>query len=564
MYWRRFNLTGEPFSLTPDPAFLFLSSVHAEAFAALKVGLKERRGLVTMVGEVGTGKTTLVYSLLSSLGPEVHTAYISNPRISFDSMLRNAMRDFNAKFKAKNSASLLNAFNEFLQRCAQDNTTAALVIDEAQHLSRETFEDLRLLSNFETYKHKLLQIILVGQPELDTKLRNPALRQVAERVAVRCNVNPLTAQESRQYIEHRLASVGGSTKIFSESALRLIIRHSRGIPRTINILCHNAMLFAFGVGKARVTRAMAVEAIAEKQGRGLVRLRSPLAGWLPRSGRHHRPAAANHYGTAMIAGVATAAVLAGFLISRPSRESRSDAPNAAIGTAVVAPRVATAHHRRERLNRPRAFDVLGELRAEAWAEARLSEAGVETRMDPSVQEPPAVPPTTAMPEPLEPRLTTTIQEPPAVQLPAAIQKPIGAPLATARQEPLAVQPAPAPQVTLQSSAGTDSAALIPATAEVETPRALDSEVPATQLPAEGTAVTVESEPSYDTLTVKIEQGSSLSGLMVSLYGRYNTDLIGLVKDLNPHIADPNLILAGDTLRFPTSRGTVGLSDEESQ
>ena len=276
MYWRRFNLTGEPFSLTPDPAFLYLSSIHAEAYAALTMGLKERRGLISMIGEVGTGKTTLVYSLLSTVGPEIHTAYISNARLSFDGILRSALRDFGVRGDNLHGVDLLDAFNEFLQGCARQGTTAALVIDEAQNLSHDTFEDLRLLSNFETYKHKLLQIVLVGQPELDSKLRDPALRQVAERIAVRCHVNPLTAQETRHYIDHRLSAVGGSSDIFTETALRTIISRSAGIPRAVNILCHNAMLFAYGQAKSKVTRAMVLEAVHEKEGVGLVRTGSSL------------------------------------------------------------------------------------------------------------------------------------------------------------------------------------------------------------------------------------------------------------------------------------------------
>ena len=222
MYWRHLNLTAEPFSLSPDPAFLYLSPVHAEAFAAITMGLRERRGVMTMIGEVGTGKTTLVYSLLSGLGPDFHTAYISNARLSFDGILRSALQDFDVPCEGSDHVSLLDSFNQFLHRCVNEGTTAVLVVDEAQNLSYETFEDLRLLSNFETYRHKLLQIVLVGQPELDTKLRDPALRQVAERVAVRCNVNPLTLAQARQYIDHRLRAVNGSITLFTKPALRLL------------------------------------------------------------------------------------------------------------------------------------------------------------------------------------------------------------------------------------------------------------------------------------------------------------------------------------------------------
>ena len=333
MYWRHFNLTAEPFSLTPDPSFLYLSPVHAEAFAAMTMGLRERRGLITMIGEVGTGKTTLVYSLLSGLGPEIHTAYISNARLSFDGILRLALRDFGVPCESTHNADLLEAFNKFLLDCATQGTTAALVIDEAQNLSQETFEDLRLLSNFETYTHKLLQIVLVGQPELDTKLRDPALRQVAERVAVRCIVNPLTRTQARQCLEHRLAAVNGSLSLFTSAALRLLIARSRGIPRSLNILAHNAMLFAYGEEDTRVVRRYVAAAVHEKDGRELIRL------WRRPKGRTTVPAALKQrrdprsywaLGGAAVAGLSLGLMLAGTQWLTGSSE---DAPRRATNRA---------------------------------------------------------------------------------------------------------------------------------------------------------------------------------------------------------------------------------------
>jgi type II secretory pathway predicted ATPase ExeA len=350
MYWRHFNLTAEPFSLTPDPSFLYLSPVHAEAFAAMTMGLRERRGLITMIGEVGTGKTTLVYSLLSGLGPEIHTAYISNARLSFDGILRLALRDFGVPCESTHNADLLDAFNKFLLDCATQGTTAALVIDEAQNLSHETFEDLRLLSNFETYTHKLLQIVLVGQPELDTKLRDPTLRQVAERVAVRCVVNPLTRGQARQYLEHRLAAVNGSLDLFTSTALQLLISRSRGIPRSLNILAHNAMLFAYGEESPRVVRRFVAAAVREKDGRSLIRLwRRPKAGLglpkAPRSPRDTRSLWA--LGAAAFAGIAIGFLLAGTswrsdstndeqMSSKTAEQETTEAP-ATAASAVVEP-----------------------------------------------------------------------------------------------------------------------------------------------------------------------------------------------------------------------------------
>lgn len=270
MYAHHFKLTGEPFSLTPDPSFLYLSPSHAEALAALKIGLESRRGLLVMIGEVGTGKTTLLYSLLSALGNEVRTAYVANTLLCMEEILQAALADWHVPCEDRSKSGLLQALNGFLLRCAEENATAALVIDEAQNLDEQAFENIRLLSNFESFTSKLLQIVLVGQPELAQKLRRQNLRQVAERVAVRCHVNPLNRGDLCKYVAHRLECVGGSPALFTRGALRLLARHSAGIPRRINILCHNALLFAYGRDARYVTAASMRAAIREWQGKGLI------------------------------------------------------------------------------------------------------------------------------------------------------------------------------------------------------------------------------------------------------------------------------------------------------
>jgi general secretion pathway protein A len=266
------SFCAEAFSLTPDPARLFLSRDHAEALAGLRVGLEYRRGLIVVVGEVGIGKTTVAYSLLSGLGAGVRTAYIANTRVPFDGLLGHALTDFGVECAERDRAGLLSALGTFLLESATRRDLVVLVVDEAQSLDDETFENLRLLSNVETYQEKLLQIVLLGQPELDTKLRQPHLRQIAERVGVRVNINPLDDAESERYIAHRLEYAGGSTTMFHPAALRTIIRRADGVPRRMNILCHNALLLAYAGGAAQVTNAMAREAAHELAGGGLVRL----------------------------------------------------------------------------------------------------------------------------------------------------------------------------------------------------------------------------------------------------------------------------------------------------
>ena len=283
MYFEHFRLSGEPFSLTPDPAFLFLSAKHREAMAAVQYGLLNGRGFITLIGEVGTGKTTILYSVLSQLGPEVAAAYVPYAAHTFDDLLTAALKDLGEQPPA--GASRL-ALLEILQRLLLQRDAAgvrtALVIDEAQSLTDATFEELRLLSNFETYTHKLLQIVLVGQPELQQRLRQQNLRQLQQRVSVRAIINPLDAGEMEAYILHRLKQVGGDEPLFDPAALRLIVRHSQGIPRRANILCHNALLFAFGRSEATVTAAVAQEAIAEMDERRPGLLRRDTLRRLPR------------------------------------------------------------------------------------------------------------------------------------------------------------------------------------------------------------------------------------------------------------------------------------------
>src|SRR6516165_7513234 len=212
MYFEHFRLSGEPFSLTPDPAFLFLSAKHREAMAAVQYGLLNGRGFITLIGEVGTGKTTILYSVLSQLGPEVAAAYVPYAAHTFDDLLAAALKDLGEQPPA--GASRL-ALLEILQRL-------------------------------------LLQ-----------RVRQQNLRQLQQRVSVRAIINPLDANEMEAYILHRLKQVGGDERLFEPAALRLIVRHAQGIPRRANILCHNALLFAFGRSEPRVTVDVAQEAIAE-------------------------------------------------------------------------------------------------------------------------------------------------------------------------------------------------------------------------------------------------------------------------------------------------------------
>jgi type II secretory pathway predicted ATPase ExeA len=576
MYWRHFDLSAEPFSLTPDPAFLYLSSVHAEAYAALMVGLRERRGLIAMIGEVGTGKTTLVYSLLSALGPEIHTAYISNARLSFDGILRSALRDFSVECDSVHSAELLEAFNQFLNQCAEDGSTAAIVIDEAQNLSRDTFEDLRLLTNFETYKHKLLQIVLVGQPELDSKLRDPSLRQVADRIAVRCHVNPLTAHEVRQYLQHRLSAAGGSIEIFSEGAVRMLVHYSRGIPRSINILGHNAMLFAYGSGRTRVTRKDVRSAVREREGRGLVRFEARLPQWLSRGGER-APRARLSYAQMLLAGVAAGLVFfalgaSGAKLLREASSHDAQPP----ATELHAP-VRTLDAKDTRGKRPhdgsRVHEGSAVVNNGSTADVTKPAPVAVEQSAPVVVSPPVndVGPTPAASEPTtasadENHPTATDKAPEKAPEPAADAAATATHDVVASAEPalpmpepspvVAPAPQPAPAAPVAPEASAPAAPAAPAPIVASAPAAPAAAKRQTQENAGGTAkVVITSKPTdgraaADIRVIQVSPGSSLYDLMTNIYGAYDPRYVPRIQAMNPQMKDPNFIVAGDELRFP--------------
>lgn len=264
-YLSYFGMAQVPFNITPDPAFLYLSSCHREALAQLSYGIKARKGFVVLTGEVGTGKTTLVHALLGDLGERTHTAFIFSSVVSPLDLLRYVCEEFGLvelKHPQTNIHDCLVLLNDFLLEKYRNGDNCALIIDEAQNLSPEVLEAIRLLSNFETSKDKLFQIVLVGQPELAARLNSQELRQLKQRVTLRYHLRALTLGESRDYIANRLQVAGGKTAVFAADAFEAIYRCSTGIPRLINVLCDNALLTAYALGKTTVDAAI-IEEVAD-------------------------------------------------------------------------------------------------------------------------------------------------------------------------------------------------------------------------------------------------------------------------------------------------------------
>jgi len=257
MYKAFYNLKRNPFEITPDPFFLFPTQRHNEALAALYYGVRRHKGFVVMTGEVGTGKTLLVRCLLQLLNQsDVAYAYIFNSRLSAVEFLQYVAGDFGLNVTGKNKSELLLVLSNYVISRHQKKLTTVLVVDEAHHVSAEVLEEIRLLTNLETTNEKLLQILLVGQPELDEKLDSIELRQLKQRIALRSQLQALNLDETKGYIQRRLQLAGAnsnSSLLFPADTIVSVHRHSRGIPRLINTVCENALITAYARQARSVT-----------------------------------------------------------------------------------------------------------------------------------------------------------------------------------------------------------------------------------------------------------------------------------------------------------------------
>lgn len=262
MYLTFYGLAEKPFNPTPDPRFLYLSPGHRESLAQLHYGAQERKGFIVLTGKVGTGKTTLLHALRQRLDGRTAISYVFNSALSFNGILEYALEDLGIAKREESRVRRIMALNNFLIERERAGQNTVLVIDEAQNLAPETLEQVRLLSNFETTTAKLLQIVLVGQPELKAKLDLPELRQLKQRVGLRCQIPPLTPDETAQYIRSRLRIAGASdNRIFGDSAIERITQYACGIPRVINTLGDHCLLFGYADQQRRIDRAAVDQAI---------------------------------------------------------------------------------------------------------------------------------------------------------------------------------------------------------------------------------------------------------------------------------------------------------------
>lgn len=505
MYRSFYHLSKRPFHITPDPEFLFLSPSHGEAFAAIIYGIEQRKGFLAITGEVGVGKTTILRAYLEKTGHEQHRIiYIFNAAVSFDGLLRLMLGEFGVAVTEDGAFEMVNRLHHLLIEEYKNNRNVVLIIDEAQNMPVATLENLRMLSNLETSEDKLLQILLVGQPELDRILDLHELRQLRQRIAVRCQINPLTEAESYAYIQHRLAKAAAHGElIFAPGSLQPLIKEARGIPRIINILCDNALVTGFGYQKKPISRKIIREVVSEYGGskdrrRGKWRL-VPFAA----------------------AALVVLVLFAGFFFSHPHltslikgegqlSEISSSPPGDAAGTPPLKPSTEK-----------------GDLRTGLSASPpQNSSEGRDTS------------------------ISSTTSDQQAQMTPPVMANMREQPIASVSTANAAPPPTPAAEVMADQSLSSTPAPLHAAPVSWVANRTTDAFPRPSPFTLHSSLPTPSASPPPDVITKTVKEGDCISHLVTSIYGYADKKLIEAVKEHNPHIRDINVIKAGDLIAFP--------------
>ncbi len=273
MYEAFYGFQSKPFSLLPDPEFLYLSKKHQMALTLLEYGLMNQASFSVITGDIGTGKTTLIRQLLSQMEHDMVVGLISNTHPSFGELLQWILLAFNLECPSKEKVDMYKTFMDFLIQQYAANRRSVLIIDEAQNMSPQALEELRMLSNVNSDKDQVLQVILAGQPGLRDNLRDPGLEQFAQRIAVDYHLTPLSSDETREYIRHRLTIAGGSSDVFDDEACAAVFRYSGGIPRLVNLLCDTALVYGYAEQMPRIGARLMDDVARDKQQNRILPLR---------------------------------------------------------------------------------------------------------------------------------------------------------------------------------------------------------------------------------------------------------------------------------------------------
>ena len=264
MYEKFYGFTNRPFNLTPDSSFFYPSQKHEEALNRLLVAISEKSGFAVITGEIGSGKTTVCRTLLNKLDPTTKVALILNTHLGKKELLTTILEDLGIEYKSNSKTHILSALNDYLLEQADKGVNVVLIIDEAQNLTPSVLEEVRMLSNLETESEKLLQIILMGQPELRKKLSHPRLEQFSQRIVFYYHLQPLDRQETENYIKHRIKKAGcENEELFSQGAIEEIYKYSNGVPRLINLVCHNSLINGLIYDAKQITNNVVQEAEQE-------------------------------------------------------------------------------------------------------------------------------------------------------------------------------------------------------------------------------------------------------------------------------------------------------------
>jgi type II secretory pathway predicted ATPase ExeA len=528
MYAKYFGFREKPFNVTPDPRFFYVNTIYQEAYASLLYGIRERKGFIVLTGEVGTGKTTVLRRLMANLEESIHFVFFYNTTLTFQELLTFICEDLGLQVEGRGSLQKIQALNGFLLSRLQEGGTGVLLIDEAQNLGDDVLENLRLLSNLETSSEKLLQIVLVGHPELETKLAQPKLRQLKQRVAIQARLDRLKDREIGPFIYHRLRMVGyESSDLFPQETIQRISMYSRGTPRLINIICDNALLIAYSTNQKIISvdiieevardlqlrtesRSARREIVGTSKGEPKllppsegkvqvmkVEVSSPVSGLQERNTPSFAPegASVQHRSRRSLglrkAGIALALVFAG-----------------AVGVAVTS----------KPLTR---FFGLDFLNGDSWVRvARGYWSSFLVGNDSSEKAPS--------------QDARTTEEVPSLLEPSI-------------KEPTVSQPSSLPGVVSeQRGADSNSLSAMAAGVEKEAEHAIKEE--AGPLPGLQTASRPQSNWRESPLV--IQYGTTAFDIVFQHYGSYNTLAVDLIKEFNPHIGNLDRILAGEKIWLP--------------
>ncbi len=538
MYTEFYQMTERPFNVTPDPKFLYLNARYREAIASLNYGITQRKGFITLIGEAGTGKTTLLKRLLEDLDPKTKTVFIFNTNVTFEEILEYIFAEFDLAVHNGKKLYMLQRLNTFLLEELRNGGNVALLIDEAQDLEFSVLEDLRLLSNLETAKEKILQIVLSGQPELGQKLSNPILRQLRQRISINCRLLPLSREEITEYLQFRLQAAGcPDLKLFSRDAEDRIYHFSRGVPRLVNVVCDNALVIGYALGKKRIGADIIDEAAADLLPVEVSEPESPEPPSVATT-----PAAATRRDDGWRQSFAVGALVLVALAIGLFSVFRSSAPPPK--PAEESPQVAAAA----------GLDVIqpgGEIEGEATA--GLSDLGVppvpaptlalrDPRLDLAAPQPPA--PAVAEPAPVAPAVPDVAPAPkerPGRTIDVDNEAPAPIAAAPERVAPAAPAPPPAPEPAQQTARA----------------RAPEPE-PEPEIIEPEPAPVAEPEPPRGTprldgvpfARIKVRPGDSISAIALRKYGQATPTVLDLLKLANPQIRDIDLIVVGQTVRLP--------------